>query len=1053
MIYFIHNWFFFVVAHAGAGTFGGFGGIPLSIPSAGSYSGSFSKSLSSSHASSSASASSSSFSFGGSGLIPNVIRSDGNVIPSAGGCSSGSCQTGIKGAPGFGTGSTGSGANAAAIASAGSFVGSTANSKPCITGDCSSQDQGCTGSNCNSNINKNKCAPGQCSPTDTASTYFDDIPVNIVRSTTASTYNGNEKPHNSLSTSSTDGCLNGNCGSASTPQPAYSQTSAGAFPSSSGPVNKPATYLISPKEQAPCTSPNCGTPTGSAYDTEHLPSSYAVPIQGSYNKPSSPEKTPCSTGNCAPSGSYPSSSSATVDCVSGNCNNTPLPSTDLNTKKPTISNPQDDIPDFVPLAPSAATNCGTPNCVTSPSAISEYPSTLQQGSYSNSFLTSSGSGSNLFSGSYDTNKPSSIASSVTEKIPPYVGGFGGPPGILQLNDFTLPSKIPASDYKPSVTSASYTPPTGSLLPHNQNSSPTGLQHKPTYKPPGPSAPQYQPSPSTGLYKPHCTSGNCGSMTTTPYPIYPPYAPTGPSNGASYKPTGPSSCSSGKCEVQQLPNESLYKPGSNSPIPCATGNCGTQQPGHGISTSSGSYVSSICTSGNCGTKPTKPLNYGNIPSGSFKPISPGSSFPFICSHGSCGSTQPGLSPGPYEPLSQTGSYKPPTCTSGNCDTKPSQSLNYGNISSRTYKPTSPGTTFSSACSYGNCGPIQPGLSQGSFYEPTSPTGSYKPSICTSGNCGSQPSQPSNYGQAGTLTSTTAVSNNNHGQNKPIYGFSGPPGVLEPNDFNAPAVSVSVNKPTVPGSYNPTSCTSGNCGIQLGHIGPSNNGQYNPATSGSYNPSTCAYGNCGSQSGLSNPSNNGQYKPIAAGSYNPTVCSAGSCGHSPSQFGQNSETHLSSSAVASANTVVYTGGFGGPPGLLKPYDDGKLVGNGLASSGNSQPVGSQVDNFGNPSATGINSSNGKSLTDGTGVTAGVSAQAKAFRGGNYETPGNIVSGCKGGCGLNGSGNYGLSGAAAKSQASAGIGAFGFGGSYASSSASAHASAGAVAKGGKHTKKKYP
>lgn len=1024
----------FFVGHAAAGTFGGFGEIPLTIPSAGSYSGSFSKSSSSSQASSSASSSSSSFSFSGTGHYPNAIGSDANVTPGAG-CSSGTCQSEIKGAPGYGAGGTGSGSNAAVISGAGTYVGSTANSKPCTTGDCSNQNQRCDGANCNYNLNKKQCTSGQCSPSGTAPTYFEDIPVNVGSSTTTNTYNANEKPHSSLPTSTAYGCSNGNCGSASTPKPIYSQTSGGAFPSSSGPVNKPAIHLTSPKEQAPCTSTNCGSPTGGAYDTENLPSSYNVPIQGSYSAPSSPEK-PCSTGNCAPSYLYPPSSSATIDCVSGNCNKAPLPSTDFNTKKQTPSNSQDDIPDFIPLTtilPSATANCGTPNCVTSPSTAFKYPSYLQQGSHSNT-PTSAGSGSNLFTGSYDATKPASIVSSVTEKLPPYTGGFRGPPGILKPNENSLPSKILASDYKPSVPLGSHTPPTGSSvplgshtsptgssLPNNQNTSPTGLQPKPTYNPTAPSAPSYQPTPSPGLYKPPCTSGNCGNLPTTSYPIYPPYAPTGTANVPSYKPTGPLACTSGNC-VQQLP--------------CTTGNCGAlpQQP-----TSTGSYVSTTCTSGNCGSKPTKPLNYDNIPSGSYKPTSQASSFPSSCSYGNCASPQPGLlQGGSNEPSSPTGFYKPSTCTSGNCDTKPSQPLNYGNIPIGIYKPTSPGSSFPSSCSTGNCAPTQPVFSQGGPYELTSPAGSSKP--CTSGNCGSQSSQSSNYGQAGTSTSTATGSYHNHGQNKPTYDFGGPPGVLKPNDFGTPTVSLPMDKPTAPGSYNPTPCTSENCAIQHGPGAPSSNGQYNPALSGSYNPSSCTYGNCGAHSGQSRPSSHGQYKPTTSGSYNPTACSSGNCGYSPSQFGENSGTHVSGSATASANALVYTGGFGGPPGLLKPYDDGKLIGTGIASFGN--------PHFGNPSVPGINSPNGKSLAYGTGISSGAATQAKTFRGGNYEASDNGVSGCKDGCGSSGIGNYGLSGAAAKSQASAG--AFGFGGGYASSSASAHASAGAVTKGGKKLNK---
>ncbi|XP_030040003.2 LOW QUALITY PROTEIN: collagen alpha-2(I) chain [Manduca sexta] len=227
--------------------------------------------------------------------------------------------------------------------------------------------------------------------------------------------------------------------------------------------------------------------------------------------------------------------------------------------------------------------------------------------------------------------------------------------------------------------------------------------------------------------------------------------------------------------------------------------------------------------------------------------------------------------------------------------------------------------------------------------------------------------------------------------------------------------------------------------------------------------------------------GYNKPGTTSSSIPVSCSPGTC---------NSES-INSAAAANAEAVAYAGGFGGPPGLLKPHDGGKLDHKLLSGAQFGLHQGSSGStNFGIASSGTVNGE-AKTPAHDTHSQSGAAAQANAVAqasataeaasgsfGGSSGQAGvhgddhKSGSGCGGGCGggsYHGSGHdfgsssaissakagvvngpdSGLHGnsASAKSLSSAvsGARAFGGAGSYASSSASAHASAGYATKGG--------
>ncbi|CAH4031132.1 unnamed protein product [Pieris brassicae] len=188
--------------------------------------------------------------------------------------------------------------------------------------------------------------------------------------------------------------------------------------------------------------------------------------------------------------------------------------------------------------------------------------------------------------------------------------------------------------------------------------------------------------------------------------------------------------------------------------------------------------------------------------------------------------------------------------------------------------------------------------------------------------------------------------------------------------------------------------------------------------------------------------------------PTIPKVGNCNPSqgicnPSQGTQNglsgalgtSHAGANAAAEANANAASFSGSFGGPPGLFKPFDEGKPDQTGNA-------FGKHRNDFGNLSPSHIQPhSNG---VGGNHANAAASASAGS---GSYSHSG----GCNTGCSSNGAGqdqsatlgqtsnrvqhslNHASSTALAKSVA----GHYAHGSSIAT--ASAHASAGASVKGG--------
>lgn len=218
-----------------------------------------------------------------------------------------------------------------------------------------------------------------------------------------------------------------------------------------------------------------------------------------------------------------------------------------------------------------------------------------------------------------------------------------------------------------------------------------------------------------------------------------------------------------------------------------------------------------------------------------------------------------------------------------------------------------------------------------------------------------------------------------------------------------------------------------------------------------------------------------------SYNPLPCNSEACStkdKNEATIGSHSINTAFASASASANAkaVAYSGGFGGPPGFLRPYDDKKHskashAGGIIDSPSGSSDIHVPTSGFGlsdKPLSPSFNQQFGAQANAGSQDNAGAHANAVAFaNAGTFDANLNIsIPGCRTGCESasnheNGnsfvhgnsqatSGTAGLntmSGAlaAAQSIVGANAGTLAAGRSYASSSASAHASAGI--KGGNY------
>lgn len=624
--------------------------------------------------------------------------------------------------------------------------------------------------------------------------------------------------------------------------------------------------------------------------------------------------------------------------------------------------------------------------------------------------------------------------------------------------------------------------------------------------------------------PGCTSGNCGLPNQ--------YNPT---QTPGYRPTSPG-CSSANCaspnQFKPKPtdidddDDGSYKPENNPTdynddndngqyqptTQCDSGNCngnGFQynQAGAASAANAGAVASSVtkpattltvpyeapaqgtkCTSPNCGgSYPTpNPVKHPK-PSSYNVPLYPGRSPPGDnsgCASGDCwgnsdtsstsNSVSNHLTPSYVQPSNAPPpSYAPPKCSTPGCNsqnnpqrqtTEPSP--NFIPLKEHAETPT---------CASGNCegqasvptggeaypAPTQPSYSHGPapvYHTPTAPSGT---SGCGTPNCGSYlspagpVSKPSSYDVPQTVPSVPVSSNCGPGgcggyptqptyaaspAKQPVYtgGFGAPSGILKPNDFSAPKPFVAPQQQAASKPFYPTSAPQ--------NIAPTQALVPQAATK------------------------------IPTASYKPEA---------QPHYGHNQIANAAV-ATASANAVAYSGGFGGPPGLLKPYDGGKIssgpVGVGSKYQGaapqNNVPgnnaynpgSGSYAGSLSGAAAGQVTPNNGANNAQHTGSgpyggsLTGAGAQAGAVSGaysggfgfGNQGSSGdkNGAGGCNSGCNGNSGRAFGahddkesllhglanLHGAAAKGLS----GAFGLSGSFASSSATAHAGAGALTKG---------
>lgn len=669
----------------------------------------------------------------------------------------------------------------------------------------------------------------------------------------------------------------------------------------------------------------------------------------------------------------------------------------------------------------------------------------------------------------------------------------------------------APDLKNCASGKCFLPPTGNIPSANDNDIPVNVIGRLS-----------STTPSS-----NCISGNCGTLPTSRPTVTYPYGYSNLPKSNSNQNLNTPTCISGNCNNNAYNPHTLASAGASAPAyskpvqfltapkqepSCTSPNC--QTPGVDLGTpgkypsgtiTSGSYPSAPgtpshgCSNGNCGS-PQYPTTESNS-------ITPISKYPSKCTTPNCAFNYPQVPT--YQPpqsssqaIAPSGipNYNPQniphhqsspetsfTSPSFNAGSKPSStgadtpitgptSPNYvstvhsqGDFSSRpTYSSTLPSSVpesnipiddgsvpafvplnpskspncLGSSCS--NFPPISvPNYGQNSFPassgqpispSSTQPTYSPIPTHPSPDNLG-KPITSSNTNYLGAQSTTSAIAGASAKKPEIPYqgGFGGPSGLLKPNEFTIPSNNspITNTKPAISVASNP--CTTGNCNSQGNqphqeHVGASN---VIGTQAGSHAPS-CITGNCGE-----------------SGTFNLNGASA------------------AAGAVASASAVAYTGGFGGPPGLLAPFDSGK--------DGNAVPAFSGKNAGGSPIAGGHSAITGGPSTFnngvGDGTHAGAAAQAVAVAGASagaigapygYNANGGhgAGGGCGGGCG--GSGSYGagrnidlntsldhpktdfggLHGAISGATAAAKAGAVSYGGSF----ASAHASSGAAVKGGK-------
>lgn len=507
--------------------------------------------------------------------------------------------------------------------------------------------------------------------------------------------------------------------------------------------------------------------------------------------------------------------------------------------------------------------------------------------------------------------------------------------------------------------------------------------------------KYYPQPSN----PGCLNAQCGGN----YPgssTGKPYTPRGsvPNN---YPPQSITGCANGQCggSFPNFPMVEPFTPGSVSP---PAGQPYTPN----ISPSNYPPPSKPgCSNGQCGNRfPDSPAGNPYTPGGPTLNNYPQSSI-IGCSNGQCGGNSP------YTPSSVApDSYPPPVpsgCLHGKCGGIPGsptgQPYTPGNPNSNDYGHKTPSDnsfpqTSPSECPNGDCGKDSPTNEQ---YNPqtSSSSGTAKP--CANGKCAQSPKIPNQTGHPVSPSS----------QGEPIYGggFGGPSGLLKPNDYSA----LPPSNPTQSGNTIPSS--------SLPHYIPNKPVHQN---SQPLQPSPEPHD--------SSPQNSGNGLQAAHPIPQPP-------------HGANNLHFGAAGSISISGAGAYTGGFGGPPGYLKPFDDDK----GAKPKQSGAPLNAQPNHSGSSPAYGSGAFSAAGSYSGNGLKID-----------GPESAGNPKeSGCGGGCpnaggfGASGSisGSLGLAkggfdalingaaasakslaGALAATGGNAGSGSHGLSGSFASSSA---------------------
>lgn len=1096
------------ISGASAGSYGGLGDVPFGN----GFSGSFTKSSSSSSssASSSSSSSSSSFTYSGSGSFSGLGTNDntgcttgacqnaeasGSGVSSFSdlgtngntGCTTGACQnSGAKDiSVNFGAAGTGAGIygfNAATVADSKSDCqGPTCiDSGKCSSGACLSKSE--TVSSPTGQDANQKCTSGQCGSTtqlnpstaqdnDSDDIHFVSHSLNSAHDTQAqaadtdktTAYNAGFKCHGSSCDPSTaiNPQLDSNPSSNQQPNAVISGVTPG--------YHLPSIHLETPKQDSNCKSGKCDTEY-SRPGFENSLSSYNVPIHGSYD--TNAQKAQCEDGKCdrPQKGSYSTTSNS-------------LPSNYLT--------PQNSQATTGPSYPSVATCTGS-NCGSEPSGqIGNTPSNTGSNNHqiglSASNAGSFGCNTPNCSPKYALSAPTGPSVQINQinhaqpidkyqtpnQQPAYTGGFGAPTGVLTSTNSnpihpstslhkepqfgsavgcsspncfgqgSLPAQTDYDGTKPNgnVNLPTYTGgfggPAGTLKP-NENNFPTSVLGKPIQP--------VHPTHNTPAIITGCKTANCfGSSTAA---------------GSTA-----SSSQSGTYNINKQSEENVYTGGFGGPSGMLKPNefdiKVTNKP-----TQSATKPNIIVESSS-----ELPLYTGSFggPAGLLKPnefditqISPNGRYP----------NQSGISPNPAD------------CFTANCS--PSSNIGTGIVANPQSTFTTPKPITLSPHGYTSnyvrpvgvtypsnlpVAPITP-----NYASPLHPIGTYSVG-CKTANCAPSPIN-------GLTTGPNPQSSN------PINAAGSPPSDLQSSNspsgsgFNHPLIP-SPDSHNLPSTLTSSKCQSPDCTI-LGTTGAdvvAQSGSY----AGSKQTIPVYTGGFGAPSGLLKP----QDESISAGNSKPNelikptstslsaACTSGFCNPkvtAPSSTGfgvASSGAQASASSSASANAVAYTGGFDGPPGILKPFDYTKvdltkLLGakdsgvqfdvTNIHSSYNVKPgtvVGGSAlnaDTTGHP----LPQVDPVALSGSTAGAAAFSGSAASSNVGSYgysnhgtHPTGYSVKGsspCGGGCGgyqggLTGSGSLAAAGARSLSSANS----FGLGGAFASSSASAHASSGAYTKGG--------